>query len=428
MSEAVQKRGGFHYAYLIIASCIVIVCCPVAMTLSCSGIFYTPVATYFNVPRASVTLYFTILNIGMVCTLPIVGKLMSKVDVRIIMTACVLIDGLSMLAMSQISELWQMYICGAFLGIGTAPLLSLCTPSLVNAWCRKKVGFFIGLCMAFTGIGGVIFNPVGTYFINMGPEGWRMGYMAYGIIMMVCALPFTIFVLRGKPEDKGLLPYGYEEAQAEEGTKQTAALTGISASKAMKSPVFYACALICLLFALNQTIYQFIPSYCTSFKDTFPEIAGLTGLAASVCMAGQAIGKVVLGIVNDKSARLGLFLCVGCGLVGVALFWFIPTIAAVMLFACFSFGFVYAGMNVETPLITRTVFGSRDYTNIWSRVSMVGTLGGVIAPTLFGVLVDMPNGFYLIFGTGFVCMALIIVLGLFALGKAKEMQAQFTEE
>ncbi|MEF2655614.1 MAG: MFS transporter [Eggerthellaceae bacterium] len=421
MSSETKKQGGFHYAFLIVASCIVIVCVPCALVLSCSGIYYTPLAEYFQVPRASVTLYFTILNIGMVITLPIAGKLMSTVDARIIMTTCVIIDGVVMLCMSQVQEVWQLYVCGAFLGIGTAPLLSLATPSLVNAWCKKKVGFFIGLCMAFTGIGGVIFNPVGTALITMGPEGWRMGYTVFGILILVCTLPFTIFVLRSRPEDKGLIPYGAEGVASEDGSPSVAA-TGVSASKAMKTPVFFCVALICLLFALNQTIYQFLPSYCSSFADTMPAIAALSGVVASACMAGQAIGKVVLGIVNDKSPHAGLFLCVGSGLVGVALMWFLPSFAALMLIGGFAFGFVYAGMNVETPLITRTVFGSRDYTNIWSRVSMVGTLGGVIAPTLFGVLVDLPGGFDIMFAVGYACMALIIVLGLYCLKKAKSIE------
>lgn len=94
------------------------------------------------------------------------------------------------------------------LGLGLAPLLYLAVPSLINAWCVKRVGFFVGLCMAFTGIGGVIFNPVGSALIASGPEGWRTGYLVFGVIILVVTLPFTLFVVRSKPADKGLEPYG----------------------------------------------------------------------------------------------------------------------------------------------------------------------------------------------------------------------------
>ncbi|WP_303050300.1 MFS transporter [uncultured Slackia sp.] len=170
-SEQVQKKGGFHYAFLIVAAGIAITCIPCALVLSCAGIYFTPVSNYFGVPKASFTLYFSILNLAMMIMLPIGGKLMSKMDARAVLSAAVIIDGLTLIAMSFFTAVWQFYIAGVLLGIGTAPLIYLAVPSLINAWCKKKVGFFIGLCMAFTGIGGVIFNPIGTALINMGPEG-----------------------------------------------------------------------------------------------------------------------------------------------------------------------------------------------------------------------------------------------------------------
>ncbi len=416
-SETTQKKGGFHYAFLIVAACIVFTCIPCALTLSCAGIYFTPVSDYFGVPKASFTLYFTILNLAMMITLPIAGKLMSKMDMRIILTVCAIIDGLAMIAMSFFTEIWMFYVSGVFLGIGTAPLLYLATPSLINAWCYKKVGFFIGLAMAFTGIGGVIFNPVGTALINMGPEGWRTGYLVFGILILVLTTPFTALVIRSNPADKGLKPYGIEEAMAEADGDADAVMTGVSANKAMKTGAFVCIAAFAFFITLNQTVYQFMPSYCTSFAESAPAVAALSGVVASACMAGQAIGKVVLGVVNDKNAHAGLFLGLGCGFVAVALMWFLPTVGFVMLIAAFIFGFVYACTNVEAPLLTRSVFGSRDYTNIWSRISMAGTLGGVIAPTLFGILVDLPGGFNVMFAVSVCCMVACLLCGLYALGR-----------
>ena len=81
-SEQVQRKGGFHYAFLIVAAGIAITCIPCALVLSCAGIYFTPVSNYFGVPKASFTLYFSILNLAMMIMLPIGGKLMSKMDAR----------------------------------------------------------------------------------------------------------------------------------------------------------------------------------------------------------------------------------------------------------------------------------------------------------------------------------------------------------
>ncbi len=93
-----KKQGGFHYAFLIVACGIVITCVPCALVLSCAGIYFTPVANYFGVSKAEVSLYFSILNVAMMITLPVAGKLMSSMDLRVVLSACVVIDGVTLAA------------------------------------------------------------------------------------------------------------------------------------------------------------------------------------------------------------------------------------------------------------------------------------------------------------------------------------------
>ncbi len=422
MEEKEIKKGGFHYAFLIVASGIAIACVPCAIVLSCAGIFFTPVANYFGVARVEFTLYFSIMCIAMVVMLPIAGKLMSNLNLRAVLSACVAVDGVTYIAMSQFGAVWQFYIAGALLGLATAPLIYLAVPTLINAWCKKKVGFFIGLCMAFTGIGGVIFNPVGTAFISSAADGWRMGYLVLGIIILVVTLPFTLFVIRSNPAEKGLEPYGAGESQEEPG--KPVVEKGVSAGKAMKTPAFFAILAFCFIITLNQTVYQFFASYCQSFTGT--EIAGMAGLVASACMAGQAISKVVLGIINDKSVKGGLAFGVGGGIIGIVLMWLLPLQVVALMVGAFLFGCAYACTTVQTPLLTRSVFGSRDYTNIYSRISMAGSLGSVVASLFWAWVIDLPNGFAMMFGLSIACMAICMLLGLFALKAGKNLE-QTTE-
>ena len=405
----------FHYAFAIVASCIAITCLPCALVLSCAGIFFTPVSEFFGVARAQFTLYFSLLNVAMMLTLPVAGRLMSKIDLRVVLSACVVLCSLGLIGMSRGNSMPWFYAMGVVLGIGVAPLIYLSVPALINAWCVKQVGFFVGLCMAFTGIGGVIFNPIGTSLIQSGPEGWRTAYLVFGIITLVGTLPFTLLVVRSKPEDKGLAPYGAgEKSQMGQASVDT---TGVPASRAMKTPAFLALAVFCGIITLNQTIYQFLASYASSFEATLPTIAAASGVVASAAMAGQAIGKVVLGIINDKSVRLGIFFGLGCGVAGVLLMWFLPSTLALLLVGAFLFGVVYAMTTVQTPLLVRSVFGSTDYTNIYSRISMVGSLMSAVAAVFWSFVIDSPLGFPGMFVGGLVCMALCLVTSLFALAQ-----------
>ena len=436
------KSGGFHYAYLIVLSCIMITCLPCALALSCAGIFFTPVSEYLGVARAQFTLYFSILNIAMMLTLPVAGRLMGKSDLRVVLSAGVALTGAGLLLMGRCSALWQFYLCGAVMGVGVAPLIYLAVPTLINAWCVKRVGFFVGLCMAFTGIGGVIFNPVGTALIQSGGEGWRLAYTVFGIITLVGTLPFTLFVVRSKPKDKGLLPLGAGEAI--DASRPAAESGGVIAAKAMHMPAFWALVVFCGIITLNQTIYQFLPSYALSFSSSLPQVAAASGVVASAAMAGQAIGKVLLGIVNDRSLRAGVFVGMGCGVAGVLVMWLLPPTLALLLagaflfgivyaqtvvrtrsgvcttVCAFLFGIVYAQTVVQTPLLVRYAFGSADYPAIYSRVSMAGSLMSAVAAVFWSLVIDSAGGFPLVFVLGIVCMAICLASALFAIAHKAE--------
>ena len=416
MARSDSQRGGFHYAYLIVLSCIVMTCLPCALVLSCAGIFFTPVSEFFGVPKASFTLYFSVLNLAMMATLPVAGKLLAARDARVVLSVATALCGLGMFGMASCQEVWQFYLVGIVLGVGVAPLIYLAVPTLINAWCVKRVGFFVGLCMAFTGIGGVIFNPIGTAIIQSSPEGWRQAYLVFGIIILVGTLPFTLFVVRGKPADKGLLPYGAGEKDAADADgAATVGTQGVSAADAMRTPAFWAIVAFCGLITLNQTVYQFLSSYALSFSNSLPQIAAASGVVASAAMGGQAIGKVFLGSVSDHSVRLGAICGIAGGVVGVLLMWGIPSVLALLLVGAFCFGVVYAMTTVETPLLVRSVFGSADYANIYSRVSMVGSLMSAVAAVFWSLVIDSAGGYGLMFALSLVCMAACLALALFAL-------------
>ncbi len=400
------------FPYLVVATGIA--CCvgPSALAFSCAGIFYTPVSEALGVGKGVFAIYMTILCLAMTVTLPFAGKLMETKDVRVLLSVAVVFVGGSLIAMSSFGEVWQFYIAGAFIGVGEAFLLYLAVPTLINRWFKKRVGFFIGLCMAFTGIGGVIFNPVGGALIASGPDGWRMGYLVFGIVALVIALPFTLFCIRSFPSDKGLRPIGDEEAPVVAGVAPT--LTGTSAVVAMRSMAFYAMVVFAGLVNLCTVIYQFLPSYATSLGASFPEVAAIAATLASAAMLGQAIGKVALGAINDRSVYGGLLVGLASGIVGLALMWLVPGSIPAMLAGGFLFGIFYASATVQVPLMTRTIFGTREYSSIYSRISMVASLCAAFAATIWGFLID-ASGFTYVFIIGIAAIIVVAFSGFLSL-------------
>ena len=168
------SRHTQNYAYTIVASCIAIMFFPCAIILTCFGIFITPVTQYFGVPKVSFSLVFSVICLTMMVALPITGRLLKKYSMRMILTIDTLLCGLAYGAMGLVQAVWQLYICGIVIGIGLPGLIFLAVPTLIGNWFSKRVGFFTGLCFAFTGIGGALFNPIGSTLIASGSDGWRM--------------------------------------------------------------------------------------------------------------------------------------------------------------------------------------------------------------------------------------------------------------
>lgn len=426
------SRHTQNYAYAIVASCIAIMFFPCAIILTCFGIFITPVTQYFGVPKVSFSLVFSVICLTMMVALPITGRLLKKYNMRTILTIDTLLCGLAYGAMGLVQAVWQLYICGVVIGIGLPGLIFLAVPTLIGNWFSKRVGFFTGLCFAFTGIGGALFNPIGSTLIASGSDGWRMCYFIFAAIILACTLPFTFFVVRDKPSDLGLLPMGSGEknveasasTDAKTATKSAHAQSslddGISAHKALRMPSFFMIGAFYALITLNQQISQFFPSYAATFAATAPEIAAAGGLIAGAVMVGQAVGKVVLGALNDTSERIACFVGVLCGVVGLVLLWLKITALPIMLLGAALFGVVYAMTTVETPILVRAVFGNKDYTIIYSRIAIVSSLMSAIALVVWSLIVDGSAGGYdILFGLGFALMLSCLILALFALRNAR---------
>ena len=351
----------------------------------------------------------------MVVALPFAGSIIARNDIRAVLSIAVLLVSGSIFSMGFFNAVWQFYIAGAVIGLGESVLLYLAVPTLINRWFKKKVGLFIGMCMAFTGIGGVIFNPLGDYLIQ--EYGWQVGYRAFGIIAVVMALPFTLFAIRNYPADKGLRPYG-DDGMTD--INMASQLSGVPATTAFRSLAFYALAGFAGLVGFNTMIYQFMPAFASSLPLA-AAVTTIAGTMAAAAMAGQALGKILLGVVADKSLVLGMWAAIACGTSGLLLLWILPTSVALVLIGGFLFGPFYACAVVLVPLMARNIFGLRDYSQIYARISMCSAIMGALGSAAYGYLIDWA-GFQVLFIAGLAVLGLIAILGCCALSARQQLE------
>lgn len=376
------------------------------------------------IDTAPFALYITVLYLTMTVVSPMAGKLIQKMDIRIILSVSAALVGIAFILMSIYTEIWQFYISGVLLGLGEISILWLAIPTLMNRWFKKSAGFFIGICMAMTGVGGAIWNSLFTA-LNSSGTSYQTIYLIWGIVALATSLPFTLFCIRSTPEEVGLQPYGAEIA--EDGTVEKA--KGLSASKAMKSPVFYAVFIYAGIINFLTIIAPQFPSYMRSLGAAGTvayDVAVVGGVMSVAVMVAQAISKVAMGGFADKNAKVAMITAFVAGVAGILLVWLgVQSEIALYAGACI-YGFFFASAVVLCPIVVRQVFGTREYSEIYSRVSVFVNLMGAFGATIWAFL-GSNFGYDSVFIVGIVGQVVVLLCGLYAFGKQKSVQAQWTE-
>ena len=145
------------------------------------GLFFGPISQEFHVGRASVALMTTLQNAAAAISLLFAGKVMKKVNLRWLLTACFSIIAISMLTLAVAHSLTHFYIAWIIIGICQPIAITLSIPVLLSNWFNQKLGTVMGISLGLSAFGGTIFNPIIADIITK--FGWRGGFIAEGLLI-----------------------------------------------------------------------------------------------------------------------------------------------------------------------------------------------------------------------------------------------------
>ena len=129
--------------------------------------------------------------------LPFMGKLFSRYNIRWLLSIASIVFSGSVIAMGFFNTLPAFYIAGAVQGLSGAFLLFYPAPLILGHWFKKKTGLAVGISSAFSGLAGIVGNPVGNAVIEQ--FGWRAGYFFLGAVALVMLLPVSAFLYTFTP-------------------------------------------------------------------------------------------------------------------------------------------------------------------------------------------------------------------------------------
>ncbi len=365
-----------------------------------SGLFYNPVCAELGFSMGAFTLHKTILGVASVVALMFVSSLLERYGARAVLSLAAAVLGISTVLMGFASQLWQFYALGALQGLSSAFLMYATAPIILTNWFHERTGTVIGLASASSGLIGALANQLGSAVIQAG--SWRDGYFFCGVGLLAIALPATLFILKLRPSDCGLEPYGMKRGESAE-----TARGGMTLEQARRCPSFYMMIASGLLMSFaSGLVFHFVP-YGTSLG--FP--AASAALIGTIAMLGNSGTKLLLGPVGDRLGpkKTGIVSSI-IPLVGFLMM--LTGLSVVTHVGALLTAFTMAVNTVVFPTVCRALFGVRDYARIYPFVSTGVSLMASASITIFGVLYDLSGGYSASFWT--TVGALVVCIALFA--------------
>ncbi|CDQ41615.1 MULTISPECIES: MFS transporter [Virgibacillus] len=403
-----QIKSKIHFAWFVLVGLCIIVGLGKAGLNNTAGLFITPVSKDLDIGVGNLTLYLSISSIVTMVFLPIGGRILAKYDVRTVLIVAILLQAGAFSMFGLMNSVWGWYIFSIPLAIGGVFITVIAGPVVINTWFKKRNGIALGILSAFGGVLGVFTQPiVGNLITNL---GWRTSYYAIGIAVIIIVIPTVLFLIRNSPKDKGLVQYGAESVAEGEESNGASTNSGITFKDAKKSLAFLLLALFFFIITAVSSFTIHIPTYLANqgYDVKF------TGNAMAATALGVFIGSLLFGYLTDRiGVKITSLLAMLIGLLSITMLLLFVDVVTLIIVALVLFGCMTSSIGTIAPALTTAMFGSRDYSQIYSTVSLGLAVASVIALPAYGYIFDFSGSyvpaFYIIIGM-FVLNILFVIL------------------
>lgn len=438
----VEEKKGLHRAYLVFIGVCLLNAGAMGLVLNVVGNYFAPIAMSLagsNDPKVwsglmpQVTLMMTVYSYVMFIWLPFAGRLFDKIDGRILFGAAGVLVALATASMGLWDNVFMFYISAACWGL-CGPILFLVGPSvLINNWfAPHRAGKMLGIASAFTGVGAFVWSPVFGNLIKT--IGYQTSFFIEGALAFVLIVPVAILFFQVHPEDRGLTPCGSDDPEEKKAVTQVSEKGGVPFKAALITAAIWLVFISAGIISLGGGLKSTMPAMALStFAGTDPDLIAqftVTGaLMISTAAVGNVVGKIALGFLVD---RIGIIKSLIIFIVLVVLGLLSLTVSggttALLLAGGFGVGCADALMSVGLPLVTRTIFGLKDYAKIYSVINMAIAILGGLGAVAVTTLVNLTGGYTMTYIIAMVAYASIGIFLTIAILSAKKLRANKWEE
>lgn len=187
-----MKKNKIFYGWWVVLGCVLITTTMVPPIMALSNKFLIQVTTDMGISRSAFTLANTILQGLGIFISPFVSKKLATGNMKKIQSISVIGFAVSYASYALAQSAFHLYISAFFVGIFFLNSTMIPVSMMVTNWFVKKRGLAMSIAMAGIGLGGTIFSPLLTILLNN--YGWRKTYVIMALIILVVALPTSLFI------------------------------------------------------------------------------------------------------------------------------------------------------------------------------------------------------------------------------------------
>jgi sugar phosphate permease len=403
----------FHYGWVVAAVTFVTLLIAAGVR-STPGVIMVPLEQEFGWSRETISFAVSvnILLYGLIG--PFAASFMTRFGVRRTMIFALSLLGVGVGLTTLMTTTWQLTLLwGVVVGIGCGASARVLGAVVAARWFVRQRGLVVGLLTASTATGQLLFLPFIARLAEM--SGWRYSTLTVAAAALVL-IPLVTLLMRDRPRDVGLLPYGAARELPERAVAQGNMF--IEPMKALivgfRSRDFW---LLCLSFAVcgastNGLIGTHLIAAC--FDHGIPEVSA-AGLLVLMGFC-DLIGTTVSGWLSDRWDSRYL-LSWYYGLRGLSLL-FLPyaldwNFYALWLFAVF-YGLDWIATVPPTVRLATNAFGDDKVGVMYGWIGASHQIGASLAAYGAGLtrtaLGDYQDSFWF---SGILCLiAAVLVLGI----------------
>jgi sugar phosphate permease len=410
---AALTRRNIHYGWVMVGLTFFAALVS-AGAVGAPGVFIVPLQREFGWTTAEISSALSIRFILFGLMAPFAAALLNRYGLRNVTLAAQSLVISALVVSLAMTKVWQlMLLWGVVIGLGTGMTALVLGATIAARWFAARRGLVVGILTASVATGQLVFLPLLAHLTDR--YGWRVA-LALMCGMLVVAAFLVLMLMRDRPSDVGLRPFGDNgteplAAPAPNNAPILAAALG-TLRDASKSSVFWALFLtfaICGASTAGLIQVHLIPM-CLDFG--IPQVQAASLLAAMGVF--DFFGTIFSGWLSDRYDNRWLLFWY-YGLRGLSLV-FLPfsdfSFYGLSLFAMF-YGLDWIATVPPTVRLTAQRFGAERANLVFGWIFAGHQIGAGFAAFAAGLSRTLLASYLPAF---FVAGALCIVAALIALG------------